>query len=163
MTLNEDEAKSMGIPSVMFDLPYLELTTTGKGLIVLPQGDIEGMSNAIVRVVEDKELRKKLGREARESLADFNHEKVVADWQRALEALESGEGFAEVSNDARLIASQLFLAWNHYCDKNLWVVRMEENARRLGVSFRRVSQILGKLMACLRWIKQFGRSLRKSH
>ena len=152
------EAKSMGIPTIMFDLPYLELTASGKGLVVLPQGDIKGMTDAIVRLVEDKALCKKLGREARESLANFNHEKVISDWHRALDALVSGEGFAEVSEDAHIIAAQLAFAWNRYCDKNLWLVRMEENARRFKVTFRYSARLLFGVVNLARKIRSVASS-----
>lgn len=152
------EAKSMGIPTIMFDLPYLELTASGKGLVVLPQGDIKGMTDAIVRLVEDKALCKKLGREARESLANFNHEKVISDWHRALDALVSGEGFAEVSEDAHIIAAQLAFAWNRYCDKNLWLVRMEENARRCKVTFRYSARLLFGVVNLARKIRSVASS-----
>ena len=136
------EAKSMGIPSIMFDLPYLELTASEKGLVVVPQGDLEGMADAIVRVAEDESLREKLGRESQESLTDFNHEKVVADWQRALAAVESGEGFAYVSDDARIIASQMSFAWNRYCDKNLGLVQKKYLVSRIVARIKRIFSLV---------------------
>ena len=125
------EAKSMGIPSIMFDLPYLELTASEKGLVVVPQGDLEGMADAIVRLVEDKALCEKLGREARESLVDFNHNRVIGDWRQALDAVQTGTGFAEVSADARTIASQFAFAWNRFCEKEFGAVQMVRDVAKL--------------------------------
>ncbi len=125
------EAKNAGIPSVMFDIPFLELVQDGKGLISVPQGDIDAMADALVDLAKNPEKRKKLGEEAKETLKDFTDETVWQSWIRVFEALKSGEGGYEVSPDVRHIVKQEFFAWNRFCEKNLWAVEMNRNWKLL--------------------------------
>ena len=117
------EAKAHGVPTVMFDIPFLELVESGKGLIIAPQNDIEGLSAAIVRVAKDGELRRKLAAEAKDSLSEFTDEAVWSTWENAFTALD--ENNLKYDKDS-LLPSQIYLAWNNYCDRTLWAVRFVE-------------------------------------
>lgn len=117
------EAKAHGVPTVMFDIPFLDLVKSGKGLLVAKQNDIEGLSAAIVRLAKDRELREKLAVEAKGSLSEFTDEAVWSTWANAFTALD--ENNLKYDKDS-LLPSQIYLAWNNYCDRTLWAVRFAE-------------------------------------
>ena len=149
------EAKATGIPTVMFDIPTIELTASRKGLVVAPQGDVEALADGLARLAADRGFCARLGAEAKESLAGFDDAHVLADWQAALRALETGEGGVAVSDDARLFATQVSFGWDRYCNGHLWLVDMEEDAARLRLSFRPVARLLAGFTRLVRRVKEW--------
>lgn len=147
------EAKMMGIPTVMFDIPYIELTASKKGLVSVRQGDDEGMAAALVELSSNQALREQLGRDALDSFQGFDERHVLSDWRMALDALDTGKGFAVATDDLKLIVSQMVFAWERYCRRNLWLVRMQENARRIKFSFRDVASALAFGLNVIRKVK----------
>ena len=149
------EAKSAGVPSVMFDIPFLELVKDRKGLISVPQGDIDGMANALVELVKDPERRLQLGVEAKKSLEDFTDEAVWQSWERVFAALSTGKGGYDVPSDVKNIVQQQFFAWNRFCDKYLWIVEMERNWQLLThTSLRLFAKMLGSIVHAIRSVKR---------
>lgn len=135
------EAKAKGIPTAMFEIPFLELTESKKGLVLAPQGDVEGLVDKIAAVLSDREELNKLGKEAKESLAPFNDDAVWASWQKIFAALKSGEDGYEVSEDLKTIVTQQFFAWNRFCDKHLVLIQKKYLLRRIIARIKRMLHI----------------------
>lgn len=76
------EAWAFGIPTVMFDLPYLEYVQSGRGHIAVEMGDIAAMADAVADLLLDETTRKRLGREAREVIEEFDTVSVKEEWRR---------------------------------------------------------------------------------
>lgn len=148
------EAKSMGIPTVMFDIPYIDLSVSKKGLLSVRQGDVEGLAAALVELSSNSPLRERLGREARASLQGFDDAHVLSDWQKALRAIETGEGFAAASEDLRRIVPQIVFSWKCFYDRNLWLFSMRDNARRLGLPLRIGARALVWIVGLGRFVKR---------
>jgi len=139
------EAKAKGIPTAMFEIPFLELVESGRGLVTAPQGDVEALAAGIVELVKNPEKRQRLGEEARESLAAFNDEAVWQSWVRVFDALKTGEGGYDVDPAFRTIVTQQHFAWNRFCEKNLWAVQMVRDVAKLTggvVTMRNVARAL---------------------
>jgi glycogen synthase len=66
---------------------FLEVFEGGEGVVFYEPGDVDGLCQALIRVLEDGELRKRLGRCARE-LAVRNHSWLTI--ARQMEAIYSG-------------------------------------------------------------------------
>ena len=75
------ESKVLGLPLIMYAIPWLELTANQKGVIAVKQRDIEGIAEKIIMVLEDYELRKKLAMEARESAGFFLSYDIEKKWE----------------------------------------------------------------------------------
>jgi glycosyltransferase involved in cell wall biosynthesis len=87
------EAMATGLPAVVSDIPAnTQLIEDGvHGLVVRP-GDEEAIAAALSRLLEDRQLRSRLGKAARERVAsDYSTEKVIARYEALLEELESGQ------------------------------------------------------------------------
>ncbi len=54
------EAQTRGLPVVMYDMPWLMLTTDNEGVITVPQGDAAGLARQIAWIAEDPELYARL-------------------------------------------------------------------------------------------------------
>ena len=79
------EGKSYGLPVVMLDIPYLEFAREGKGLFALPPGDIQGMADTIVELLQQDALRRQAGEEARKSAESFCRQGSPERWREVLD------------------------------------------------------------------------------
>lgn len=84
------EAASCGLPLVAFNCPSgpSELVLNGKnGLLVNKVGDVSLMARAICNLIEDEELRKKMGIEAQEFSKLFQVENIIPHWNKLFSAI----------------------------------------------------------------------------
>lgn len=76
------EAMSCGLPSVVFDCPSgpAEILTDGKDGFVVPLKDINSLANKIELLISDRQLRLRMGEEARKSAEKYLPEKIMNQW-----------------------------------------------------------------------------------
>ena len=76
------EAMANGCPVVSFDCPYgpEEILEGGKWGILVSQGDITGLSDAILRLVSDRAFRARLSRVGMQRAKAFSVEKIAPCW-----------------------------------------------------------------------------------
>ena len=151
------EAKAYGIPVVMYELPYLSLVKDGKGIMASPAGNIKEMSENIVRILEDEECRKQLGKEARESFEFFDGYDLKGNWDNIFKLLS---GSSVVDNSAYYDPSNVDdkdkyvmpVMFNRIIDADMKVKNRYENSRdyKLGRSIlylpRKIKSLLLKLI-----------------
>ena len=81
------EAKSFGLPVVAYDCPFgpREVVRDGVDGILVENGSVEGLAQAMMRMLQEEDLRRKYGAEA---LADFKArwhvENVLDKWNNIL-------------------------------------------------------------------------------
>jgi glycosyltransferase involved in cell wall biosynthesis len=84
------EAAAMGIPSVATDIRGCrEVVRHGRNGLLVPLGDVEALAGAILQLLTDRDLARRLGQEARRvALDEFDERKgfeaVKAEYQRLL-------------------------------------------------------------------------------
>lgn len=67
------EAVAVGVPGIISDVgPTKELIVNGYNGMIVPVGDVEALTNALERLIEDEELRKRIRRNARKVLERFS-------------------------------------------------------------------------------------------
>ena len=78
------EALALGLPIVSTDHDFgaNEIIEDGKSGLLVPVADPKAMAEAILRVLTNDELRKKLSRNAREKARDFALEKTVSEYKK---------------------------------------------------------------------------------
>lgn len=77
------EAAACGLPLVSFDCEQgpSEIIEEGKnGYLVSPIGNINGMANAIYKLIQDENLRKSMGAKAKQMSEQFSLGKVYKEW-----------------------------------------------------------------------------------
>lgn len=79
------ESKVCGLPLVCYFLPNWDLARAPKGMINIPQGDINAAAKAIVDILRDRDLKQRMGREARESAEELLSIDLSAHWDRIFE------------------------------------------------------------------------------
>jgi len=99
------ESKAFGIPLVLYELPYLEMLRDRKGYISVKQNDIQAAADAVVKLLSDEAFRISLGREARESIDNFDNFDLAAAWQNVFNRVTAGteETSPPSDEDARII------------------------------------------------------------
>lgn len=102
------ESRLYGLPSVCFELPYVELYKTEQGLITVPQGDVEGAADAVAALLKDSHFREKTGQDARKLIERFASFDYAAAWKQVFEGTLT---FTESSEDCRIMMETLL---QHY-------------------------------------------------
>ena len=73
----------------MFALPYLEYVQSGRGHIAVKMLDLAAMADAVATLLLDDSLRRKLGRQAREVIEEFDTVSVREEWRRIFADIET--------------------------------------------------------------------------
>ena len=95
------EIWSHGVPTVMYDLSYVEFLREGKGFISVDQLDYTALAEKVSLVLQDDELRNRMGREALATAQAFFDIDVGAEWKAVFDDLGSKDDMStDLSPDA---------------------------------------------------------------
>lgn len=83
------EAMSCGIPCISFDCPHgpREIITNNKDGLLIENGNIEQLTEAICYLIENKEIRKELGKAAQLSSKRYSEEVIMEKWDALFRSL----------------------------------------------------------------------------
>lgn len=83
------EAMSFGVPPVSFACKCgpSDIINNGVDGILVDEGDIDGLSNAILRLIEAPDLRKEMGGKAFESSQRFSEKTIMDKWEQLFKEL----------------------------------------------------------------------------
>lgn len=86
------EAMSAGCPCVAFDCDYgaAELIDNDQNGLLVPNGNVPALGEAIERLINDTELRCQLGSGAVQKMQEFDETKIVSQWNKLLEEVIKG-------------------------------------------------------------------------
>lgn len=125
------EAKSYHIPTVMYDIPFLELIADGNGVEIVSQRDYKAAANKIVDLLNNPLLLKQKGMAAYSTLNSFNDNEVVACWETIFDSLESGNPYiANMHNPYETIVREVYSVWMNHCNANQWKIDFFDNIER---------------------------------
>ena len=87
------EAMSVGLPVVSFDCPRgpSDIITTEYDGILVPPEDVDALAAAILRLIDDDELRRSMAAAARRTAQDYSLERLGERWQELLRDLGTTE------------------------------------------------------------------------
>lgn len=83
------EAMSCGVPAVAFDCQCgpRDIVRHGERGLVVKNGDIEGLAEAMMTLMEDEELRKRMGENAKGVVETYSEERVMRMWEDLYEEI----------------------------------------------------------------------------
>ena len=96
------EVKIFGIPSILCGLDYVILAEGG--CINIYDDDPKTIAKEAIKILKDDEYRKKLGKEARESMKKLRNEIIIKKWKKLLVSIYNGLD--------ELSFSRLFMGYN---------------------------------------------------
>ena len=90
------EAMACGLPVVSFDFKCgpRDIIDHGKNGLIVPNGDIQGLADAMIRLMNDDALRQEMGMNARQVVETYSEEAVMKKWISLFERI-SGERLAD--------------------------------------------------------------------
>lgn len=88
------EALSKGVPPVSFDCPEgpRQLIRSGTNGLLVPQGDIDGLTDALRSLMDDPARRRELGAAGLDTARDFEAPAVVDRWIELVEDIDADRG-----------------------------------------------------------------------
>lgn len=88
------EAMAHALPVVSFDCPTgpADVITHEKDGLLVPPRDIDALAQAMIRAIEDPDLRKRLGAAARETVRAYTPEVVMPQWESLFADLLATKG-----------------------------------------------------------------------
>lgn len=75
------ESLSRSLPVVMYDQPWLTFVRDGRGIRTVEQGCYDLLADEVVRLLEDPEEARRLGREGRGQIDDLLRADIGAEWR----------------------------------------------------------------------------------
>ena len=83
------EAMSVGLPVVSFDCPTgpREIVRSGHNGLLVPEGDVPELAAALIRMIEDEDLRRRCSAGALETAAEYSPDEIGRRWERLIDAL----------------------------------------------------------------------------
>jgi len=98
------ETKIYGIPSILLGLDYISLA---KGGIIIIYDDLpESLALESIKIISNKEYRKNLGKEARNSMRQFNNKLLIEKWVKLILSVYKGEYYYNKLREEYKILSQ---------------------------------------------------------
>lgn len=88
------EAKLFGIPSILLGLDYLPLSKGGT--IIIYDDSPESIAKEAIKILSNKDYRKQLGKEARESMKIYNNENTTNSWIELILSVYNGDKYYEL-------------------------------------------------------------------
>ena len=99
------EAKAVGVPSVVFDMPYLYGCQAEHGCLQVPFGDVRGIAEKIATLLSDDLLNEKYATYAVDSLTLFSDDVIKKKWKDLFTSLKSVDTVKfEKSSDITLMS-----------------------------------------------------------
>ena len=83
------ETKIYGIPNIIIGLDYI-FNAKG-GTVIIYDDQPESLAAEAIKIIEKREYRKKLGKEARISMKKFNNDFVLNDWIKLILSIYKGQ------------------------------------------------------------------------
>lgn len=76
------EAMACGLPAVCFDFKCgpRDIIVEGENGVIVPDGDIDGLASAIIKLMKDEKLRKRMGENSKRVVETYSEEKVMRKW-----------------------------------------------------------------------------------
>jgi len=83
------ETKIYGIPSILLGLDYI--CNSKGGIIIIYDDQPETLARESIKIILNKEFRKKLGKESRNNMKQYNNELLLIKWVKLILSVNKGE------------------------------------------------------------------------
>jgi glycosyltransferase involved in cell wall biosynthesis len=86
------EAMSKGLAVVSFDCPQgpSDIISDGRDGLLVPNGDVDALATTLLRVIDDQDLRRRMGAAAVETAHRYDADEIAARWRELLPDVGAG-------------------------------------------------------------------------
>ena len=91
------ETKIYGIPNILLGIDYI--ANINGGTIIIYDDKPESIAKETVKILTNSNYRKKLGKEARDSMKYFNNELILKKWNRIILSVYNGDNYYQKLRD----------------------------------------------------------------
>ncbi len=113
------EGLSFGLPTVMYDLPYLALVQNNKGIISIQQGDVIKAAEAICELLEDKEYRIEVGESGRKFLENvYINDNISDKWEEIFKSFSIHQKQCSENNVEYILWDTLLMHFKFLLENN---------------------------------------------
>jgi glycosyltransferase involved in cell wall biosynthesis len=91
------ETKIYGIPNILIGLDYLSLSRGGT--IIVYDDNPVSIAKEAIKILKNYTYRKKLGKEARESMKQFRNELILKKWNQLILSIYNGDNYYQILRD----------------------------------------------------------------
>ena len=91
------ETKIYGIPNILIGLDYLSISLGGT--IIVYDDNPESIAKEAIIILKNYTYRKKLGKEARESMKQFRNELILKKWNQLILSIYNGDNYYQLLRD----------------------------------------------------------------
>lgn len=107
------EAMSQGTPLVSVDCPRgpAEIIAHGSNGLLVPDGDIAGLSSALARLMDDDILRARMGEQAREDSRQYEVGVIVRGWSDLVDEVAPRVGYRRLLRRPGLLVRRTARTW----------------------------------------------------
>ena len=85
------ETKIYGIPSILLGLDYIAMAK--KGTVIIYDDSPESLSREAIKLLKNYNLRKELGKEARNSIKKYNNDLLTSRWNELILSVFNGYNY----------------------------------------------------------------------
>lgn len=96
------ESMAHGLPIVCYEMPYLEPLKNNGGCITVAQEDIDGAADAVVRILQDGALRKKMSEAALAKAEELYNADLRGAWEKMFDSFGQSRTESETEKDLRV-------------------------------------------------------------
>ena len=130
------ESKMFGLPAVIYDLPYIDLSKKEFGTISVPQQDVKAAATEIIRLFSSNDYAKEqstLSYNAAEWLINYD---LSAEWSSAIKYLSCGSNEVLTPiHDVKSITNALFFHYLLSCNENAKLEKKASNSTPAPILF----------------------------
>lgn len=101
------ESKLYGVPTVMYELPYLELVRDERGVLSVPQRDVEAAAQALIRILLDDTMRHRMSIDAKRSIYPFINYDIASAWKKVFDEISSPTETFGYNSEQRVVQELL--------------------------------------------------------
>ena len=85
------ETKIYGIPNILVGIDYIQIAKGGT--IIIYDDEPQSISNEAIKILKNNKYRRKLGKEARNSMKKFNNDILFIKWIKLILSVFNGDSF----------------------------------------------------------------------
>ena len=110
-SLSLAEALSFGVPTVMYDIPYITMCRDGRGIVTVPQRDCETMAREVVKLLRDPVRVRELGAQGKQMVTELAESPIIAAWEDLFKTVSLSDGLPQCppSDSAALLYKYITL------------------------------------------------------